>query len=178
MKKTLLTVALLIFTFTVSAQIKDVTKETKTTTVTVNNGQKVDKIVKTTKTDAEQEIKFKDADSKKLNKDIIPTPVEVNSQTTITANGTTVAEIDRSSYYMMDGKNYHFVTDRAGGYRVASPTDVDYGTMRKASNNNFIFKHEGKTSIAHFDANGDLVVETYDDNGTGLIVQTYSLVKK
>lgn len=178
MKRALLTTALLVFTFTMGAQIKNVTKETKTTTVTVNNGQKVDKIVKTTKTDAEQQLEFKDADSKKLNKDVMPTPVQVNSQTTITANGTTVAEIDRSSFYMMNGQNYQFVTDRAGGYRVASPDNVNYGTMRKASNNNYIFKYNGKTSLAHFDADGNLVVETYDDNGNGVIVETYSLVKK
>lgn len=177
MKKALLTTALLVFTFSLSAQIKNVTKETKTTTVTVNNGQKVDKIVKTTKTEAEQQLELKNADSKKLNKDVMPTPVEVNSTTTITANGVPV-EVDRSNYYTLNGKRYHFVSDKRGGYNIGTTENANFGTMRKTSNNNYIFKYDGRTSIAHFSDDGSLVVETYDDNGLGLIVETYSLVKE
>lgn len=178
MKKALLTTAILIFSLSLSAQNTNVTKETKTTTVTVNNGEKAKKIVKTEKTNAVQELKFKDADSNKLNKDVAPSPVMVNSSTVISTDGTPIAEINRSSFYMMNGDSYQFVTDNMGGYKVASPTNVNYGVLRKASNNSYIFKYNGNTSIAHFNENGDLIVETYDDNGSGVTVETYSLVKK
>lgn len=178
MKKALLTTAILFFGLTLSAQNTNVTKETKTTTVTVNNGERPKKIVKTEKKNEVQELKFKDADSKKLNKDLAPTPVMVNSSTVISTDGTTVAEINRSNFYTMNGNNYQLVTDNLGGYKIASPTDVNYGVLRKTSNNNYIFKSNDKISVAYFNQNGDLVVESYDDNSNGVTVETYSLQKK
>ena len=103
---------------TASAQVnKNVTKETKTTTFTVDDGDAKKKVVKTERTDATQNIELKDANSKKLNKDVKPTPVQVNSTTTISGDGIPAQQVERTSYYQMNGQKYRFVTDKTG-YRI------------------------------------------------------------
>lgn len=94
---------MLAFSITLSAQNKNVQKETKTTTVTVDNGTREQKVVKTESVEAQQEIKLKNAKSKKLNKEVKETPVLVKSSTTISGDGIPTQEIDRSSYYEMNG---------------------------------------------------------------------------
>ncbi|WP_159799081.1 hypothetical protein [Flavobacterium sp. MK4S-17] len=158
-----------------NAQVnKNVTKETKTTTVTVNNGQEKKKLVKQESTDAVQDIELKDAESKKLNKDIKETPVAVTKSTTISGDGIPTQQLGSTTYYTMDGQDYVFITDRMG-YRIATEKDKKYGVLRKTSNDNYIYKTKDKTSIGYFKDNGDFVVETYNDNTDGVTVETYSL---
>ena len=163
---------------TATAQVnKNVTKETKTTTVTVDDGDEKKKVVKTEKTDATQNIELKDAKSKKLNKDVKPTPVQVNSTTTISGDGIPAQQVERTSYYEMNGRKFRFVTDKTG-YRIFTPDNTDYAVLRRTSNNNYIYRTGNRTSIAYFDANGNLVVETYDDKTDGVTVETYTVVKQ
>lgn len=163
---------------TATAQVnKNVTQETKTTKVTVDNGEQKRQVVKTEKTDATQNIELKDANSKKLNKDMKPTPVQVNSTTTISGDGIPAQQVERTSYYQMNGQKYRFVTDKTG-YRIFTPDNADYGILRRTSNNNYIYRTGDRTSIAYFDANGNLIVETYNDKTDGMTVETYTVVKQ
>lgn len=177
MKNLIITSLLLAFSITLSAQNKNVQKETKTTTVTVNDGTKAKKVVKTERTEAQQDIKLKDAKSRKLNKDIQPTPVHVNSSTTISGDGIPLQEIDRSSYYEMNGRRFQFVSDKTG-YRIILPDNENYGVLRRTSNNNYIYRTKDRTSVGYFDKNGNFVVETYDDNTDGVTIETYTRVKE
>lgn len=158
---------------TLSAQVnKNVTEETKTTTVTVNNGSTPKTVTKTEKTSAQQNIELKDAESKKLNKDVKATPTMVTSTTTV--SGTNVpTQVSSSSYYTMDNTRYQFVTDPAG-YRISAPDNTNYAIIRKGANNNYIYKTKDKTSIGYFDANGNFVVESYDEKTDGITIQTYT----
>jgi hypothetical protein len=158
---------------TLNAQVnKNVTEETKTTTVTVNNGSTPKTVTKTEKTSAQQNIELKDAESKKLNKDVKATPTMVTSTTTV--SGTNVpTQVSSSSYYTMDNTKYQFVTD-ASGYRISTPDNTNYAIIRKAANNNYIYKTKERTSIGYFDANGNFVVESYDEKTDGITIQTYT----
>ena len=167
---------MLVFGIAMNAQNTNVTKETKTTKVTVNNGEKPRTVVKTEKREAQQNIELKDADSKKLNKDIKQTPEKVNASTTISGDGIPTQEIDRSSYYSINGQNYQFVTDKTGGYKIYAPDKSDYGVLRRTSNNNYIYKSKDRISVGYFDGNGNFVVESYDDKTDGVTVETYTRV--
>lgn len=160
---------LLAMGLTATAQVnQNVTKESTTTTVTVNNGAKPRTITKTETTEAKQNIELKDANSKKLNKDVKDSPVEVSSSTTIQGDGI-------PSYYEMNGQRYVFVTDKSG-YKIASPTVRNYGVVRKTANGNYIYRTANSTSVGHFDETGNFVVETYDDKTDGVTVETYTKV--
>lgn len=172
--KNIAVVIMLSLGLTVSAQVnKNVTKETKTTKVTVNDGANPKTVTKTETRNASQNIELKDAESKKLNKDIQPTPVQVTATTTVSGDGVPTQVIDRSSFYTMNGERYQFVGDRAG-YRISSTGNANYGTLRKTSNNNYIYTTKDRTSVGYFDANGNFVVETYDKNTDGITVETYT----
>jgi len=159
--------------FSLNAQVnQNVTKESKTTKVTVTDGKTPKTLTKTETRNAQQNIELKDADSKKLNKDVQPTPVQVNSTTTVSGDGVPT-QINQTSFYTMNGERYQFVTD-ANGYKIASPGNVNYGVLRKTSNNNYIYTTGTRTSTGYFDANGNFVVETYDKGTDGVTVETYT----
>ncbi|MFP5436904.1 MAG: hypothetical protein ACLGH8_03910 [Bacteroidia bacterium] len=147
----------------------NVTKETTTTTVTVNNGTgKPKKVTKTETMESKQNIELKDADSKKLNKEMKSTDVQVASSTTVKGDGI-------PTYYEKNGTRYIFVTDK-NGYKIASPNDIGYGVIRKTSDGRYIFRTKNGTSIGKFDETGNFVVETYDDKNDGFMVETYTKV--
>lgn len=156
---------------TATAQVnQNVTKESTTTTVTVNNGTKPRQITKTETTEATQTIELKDANSKKLNKDVKPSPVQVSSSTTIQGDGI-------PTYYELNGQRYVFMTEK-NGYRIASPTVRNYGVVRKTPNGNYIYRTTTSTSMGYFDDKGNFVVETYDDKTDGVTVETYTKVQQ
>jgi len=153
-----------------NAQVKNVTKESTTTTVTVDNGTgKPKKVVKTENTEATQNIELKDADSKKLNKDIMVSPAQVTSSTTVTGDGI-------PTYYESNGTRYTFTTDRSG-YRISTPQVKDHGVVRKMSNGQYIYRTKDGVSIGHFDTNGNFVLETYDDKTDTVATETYTKVQ-
>lgn len=175
--KYLTLIAALAFSYSMSAQNTNVQKETKTTTVTVNNGKEKKKLVKTEELEATQDVELEDAESNKLNKNVKQTPVRVQSSTTVAVDPDFNREIGQISNYTMNGQDYVFVTDKMG-YRISSSANKEYGVLRKTSDNRYIFKTKDKTSIGYFDANGNLVVESYDNDRDGVIKETYTIVKK
>ena len=179
MKKIFATAILFAFGITANAQVdqKQVTKESTTKTVTVNNGETKRKISKTERTEAVQDVELKDAESNKLNKDIKQTPVKVQKTTTISGTGIPTQQIGSSTYYQYDGQNYRFMTD-ASGFQISSPDDKEYGVLRKLSNGTYIYRTSDKVSVGHFDDNGNFVVETYDDKNDRIMVETYTKVQK
>ncbi len=175
--KKLAIIVMLGFGLTVSAQVnKNVTKESTTTVTKVNDGTAERKIVKTESRTAQQNIELQNAESNELNKNIKPTPVQVTQSTTLSGDGIPTQEIDRSSYYTMNGQRFQFSTDR-GGYRVTTGNNQNVGVLRKTSNNNYIYRNGNTTSYGYFDRDGNFVVETYDDKTDGVTVQTFSRVK-
>lgn len=155
-----------------NAQVnKNVTQETKTTKVTVNDGAQPKSVTKTETKNATQNIELKDAESKQLNKDVKPTPVQVTSTTTVAGDGVPT-QVNSTSYYTMNGRSYQFVSDPAG-YRIVTDNN-NYGTLRKTSNNNYIYTTDKNTSIGYFNADGNFVVETYDRNNDKITVETYT----
>jgi hypothetical protein len=178
MKTTILGIAAFLFSLNNQAQNKDVIKEVKTTVTTVKDSEGEKKLIKTQEIQKVQNIELKDADTKTINKDIKETPVEVTATTAITANGVTkVVDVDRSAYYDLDGVRYH-VSLSEKGYNISSDNGKKPAILRKTANNNYIYKLKNKISFASFDANGNLVLETYDDKTDTILIETFIIAKE
>ena len=164
-----------LFSLGLQAQNQDKKVETVTTTTTVKDNKGERKVVKKEQTQEVQNIELKDVPKGTLNTDIAPSPTQVTSTTTLNVDGQErVVDVDRSAYYSYNGEKYQVLADKSG-YTVNSPNNVSL--LRKTANNTYIYKNKEKFSIGHFDANGNLVLETYDDKSDKVTVEVYNLQK-
>ncbi|MGZ9733871.1 hypothetical protein [Flavobacterium sp. GNP002] len=178
MKTIILGIAAFLFTVNIQAQNKNVKSEVKTTVTTVKNSDGQKKSVKTQEVKEIQKIELKDAESNALNKERKETPVEVTAITSITANGVTnIVDVDRSAYYDLNGEKYE-VKLAESGYTIYQPNAEKAAVLRKTSNNNYIYSSKNKTSYGYFDANGNLVLESYDAKTDKITVETFVIIKK
>jgi hypothetical protein len=178
MKTLILAMVAFLFTVNIQAQNKNVKSEVKTTVTTVKNSDGQKKSVKTQEVKETQKIELKDAESNALNKERKETPVEVTAITSITANGiTNIVDVDRSAYYDLNGEKYE-VKLAESGYTIYQPNAEKAAVLRKTSNNNYIYSSKNKTSYGYFDANGNLVLESYDDKTDKITVETFVIIKK
>ncbi|CAM4054344.1 hypothetical protein FLSI110296_11310 [Flavobacterium sinopsychrotolerans] len=167
-----------LFTLNIQAQNKNVKSEVKTTVTTIKDSKGEKKLIKTQEIKEIQNIELKDADSNALNKEMKDTPVQVTAITAVTANGVTnIVDVDRSAYYNLNGQKYQ-VSLAETGYNMYLPNKEKAAVLRKTSNNNYIYKAKNKTSFGYFDANGNLVLESYDDKTDKVIVETFIMVKE
>ena len=167
-----------LFTLNIQAQNKNVKSEVKTTVTTIKDSKGEKKLIKTQEVKEIQNIELKDADSNVLNKEMKDTPVQVTAITAVTANGVTnIVDVDRSAYYNLNGQKYQ-VSLAETGYNIYLPNKEKAAVLRKTSNNNYIYKAKNKTSFGYFDANGNLVLESYDDKTDKVIVETFIMVKE
>lgn len=167
------------FSFYASAQNTNVTETSKTTVTTVKDSDGERQVVKEQKTQEAQDIKFKDTKGDPLNKEMAATPTSVTTVTQITnPDGTTrTVDVDRSAVYTSSsGKKYDVKLD-AAGYRVTSDELKKPAMLRKTSTNSYIYRTKDKTSIAYFDTEGNIVLETYDDKSDKVSIEKFTRVK-
>jgi len=177
MKTIILGMAAFLFALNIQAQNKNVKSEVKTTVTTIKDSDGKKEIIKTQDVKEVQNIELKDADSNVLNKEVKETPVAVTATTAVSANGMTkVIDVDRSSYYVLNGKKYQVSNDK-GGYKMVYPDGKNTAILRRTSNNNYIYKTKTNTSFGYFDADGNLVLETYDEKTDKITITTYTNVK-
>ncbi len=175
MKNLILSAAVLLLTIGANAQNKNVTSTSNTTVTTVKDSDGEKKMVKTQSLNATQNVELQNAESNELNKDVKASPVQVTASTTITApDGTTrVVDVDRSAYYSLGAQRFQVSVDNTG-YTMMSDKNEKAGILRQLSNNSYIYRNGDRTSFGYFDANGNLVLETYDDKTDKITVQTFS----
>lgn len=177
MKIIMLGIAAFLFSINTEAQKKNVKSEVTTNITTVKNSDGKKEVIRTKEIEEVQRIELKDADSKVLNKEIKESPVEVTATTRITENGVTkVIAVDRSAYYNLDGVKYQVASDKSG-YAMFAPDGERAAILRKTSNNNYIYKAKDKTSYGYFTADGNLVLENYDEATDTVTITTYNVEK-
>ncbi len=178
MKALIISTLALLLSINSQAQNTNKKTEVKTTTTTVKDGKTQKKIVKTEEIKEVQDIKLEPAKPGTLN---IPMKdnqeVDVTKKTQVTVNGVTQSvDVDRSAYYTFNGQQYQVASDNTG-YTMTLPDVEDKIILRRTSNNNYIFKNKDKLSVGYFDAEGNLVVETYDEKTDTVVLEKYIVVK-
>ena len=154
-----------------NTNVKDVTKKT-TTTVKDSDGTR--QVVKEENSKSKQKIELQNADSKALNKDMKDSPIEMMSTTTITnPDGTTrTVAIDRSSAYQFEGKNYMLSLDPSG-YVVSDSENIKIGLLRATTTNSYIYRGPNSISIGYFDVDGNMVLDTYNEDSDQVTTRTF-----
>lgn len=178
MKTTFLGLLAIVFSANCFAQNTNVQQEVKTTVTTIKDSDGEKKIIKKEKIQEVQDIELKDAESKKINKEMADTPVKVTSATEVTVDGVTrTVDVDRSAYYLLNGQKYQVAVDKSG-YSMTIPESKKMALLRKTSNNNYIYVNKNKVSVGYFDNDGNLVLETYDEKNDKMILEKFELIKK
>lgn len=178
MKTIILGIVAFLFAFNVQAQNENIKSEVKTTVTTIKDSDGKKEVIKTQDVKEVQNIELKDADSNVLNKEVKETPVNVTAVTKVSTNGVTeFVDVDRSAYYLSNGKKYQISNDKKG-YTMRYPDGKKSAILRRTSNNNYIYKTNTDTSFGYFDANGNLILETYDSKTDHVTVTTYTIIKQ
>lgn len=175
MKTTILGMFAFLFSLSIQAQNQNKKTETVITTTTVKDDSGERKLVKKEEIKEVQNIELKDVPPGTLNTDIQATPTQATVTTKVSVDGDEkIVDVDHSAYYSYNGEKYHVLADRSG-YTVNSPNAISL--LRRTSNNNYIYKNKNKFSVGHFDANGNLVLETYDEKTDKVTVEVFNLQK-
>lgn len=170
----LIGIALAIFGSTQAQETpQNVVKESKTTVQTIKDSDGERKMVKTATTSSSQELKFQDAESNALNKDLAPTAV--SSQTTITittpSGKTRQVDEDRSARYVLNNEHYYISIDEVG-YSIFTTEGKKVGVLRHVGYNSYLITLKNMQGYASFDANGNLNVQNYDAKRDEISQQT------
>lgn len=148
---------------------------TKTVTQSKKDSDGIKKMSKSEVTKEVQKVKLGSEKEGTINVPIIDSAVEVTKITTVTNpdGSTRTVDVDRSAYYESNGTKFKLDLDQQG-YSIFNGSEK-YGILRKTSINSYIYNVKDKTSIAYFDINGNLIVETYDPNLNQMVSEKYML---
>lgn len=175
MKTIMLGVFALLLSLSTQAQNQNKKSETITKVTTVKDDKGEHKVVKKEVVNEVQNIELQEVPKGTLNTDIAPSPTQATVTTSVNVDGVErVVDVDHTAYYSYNGEKYHVLADQAG-YTVNSQNAVSL--LRRTSNNNYIYKNKDKFAVGHFDANGNLVLETYDEKTDKVTVEIFDLQK-
>lgn len=177
--KTIVTTLAIFFALNIQAQNKNIQTEVKTTVTTIKDSEGEKKLVKSEVTKEEQKVGV-EVEKEKAGTKNIPmanNPVEVTTATAINTDGKTkVVDVERSTYYMNNGKRYEIKSDE-GGYTMKVPDEKYNAVLRKTSNNNYIYYNKNKYALGYFDAEGNFILETYNNKSDKVTVEKYTIAK-
>lgn len=162
----------------VHAQNVNVKSETKEEVTTIKDSKGVKQVEKKVVTKELQPVEV-DATKRhgkngKNMPQVTTNPVEVVETTSVSVDGNVkYVDVDRSAYYMYNGNKYELKRN-AKGYTFHGDKGVNNGFLRKTSDNQYIFINKGEMSVAHFDANGNLVIDTYDKESDSIKTVIYT----
>lgn len=177
MKSIIVSAFALLFSLNSFAQNQNSKTEVKTTVTTVKDSDGQKQVVKTEEVKEVQNIELKEAQPNTLNIEMKDSPVQVVATTKVNVDGVSrVVDVDRSAYYSSNGQKYQVALDK-NGYTMTIPNKTRTATLRKTSNNNYIFRNRNKVSFGYFDANGNLILETYDERTDKVTVEKFDLQK-
>lgn len=177
MKTIILGSTALLFSLGIQAQNQNKKTETITTTTTVKDNTGTRKVVKQEEIKQVQDIELNEVPAGTKDTNIKPSPVKVTETTKVIVDGETkVVDVDHSAFYSANGEKFQVAADRSG-YTVTSANTKKISLLRRTSNNNYIYRNNDKFSVGHFDANGNLVLETYDEKTDTITTEIYNLQK-
>lgn len=160
---------------------KNISEETTTKTITVDDGKEVvEKKVKIT-TREEQQLELDDNDKNKVNQEVVSSPSKV----------TQIVEVDddldpyydskiKTIHYSYNNNPYVFKRNTNGFLvsEVVSNSETDFGkVMTTSRSNNYVFKSNDYNGIGYFDSNNNFVVEYFDTSKNAIVKKVFTLNK-
>lgn len=138
----------------------DKIEKTQVTKTTVNNGATSDTRTKKVTTTSEREIALNPADEGQVNQSLAS---DMKTRTNVTYSGD-------------DNTNYRLKAEKSGYsvMRMNGKDSKNQAKMRKLSSG-YMYQDSKGTSYAHFDKNGNLIVETYNKNNDTIEMRTYKV---
>ena len=178
MKTTCILAMAFLFSLNFQAQNVNVQETNKTTVTTVKNSEGNKKFTKNEKIREVQNIELNEVKPNTRNTDMkeSPTTTTTTTKTTGPDGATSTTVHSEQSYYLINGKKYILNPD-ASGY-ILRYGNKKPALLRKTATDNYVYISKDKTSFAHFDTNGNLVLETYDTKSDKIITETYLITKK
>ena len=178
MRNFILNIAVLLFTLGIYSQNTNLKSEEKIETTTIKDSKGEQKIVKKEVVTETQDIKFVHPESKKTNKKMKPTEVNVSTTSQVIVDGETkYFDVDHSSYYNLNGTKYEIKSDKKGYILLNRDKKTATGVLRKTQNNSYILRTKDKVSVGYFDTNGDLILETYDPETDNMVLEKFEVEK-
>ncbi|MCX7548426.1 hypothetical protein OS188_10735 [Xanthomarina sp. F1114] len=160
---------------------KNVSEETTTKTIKVDDGKEVvEKKVKIT-TREEQQLKLDKADKNKVNQDVVSSPSKVTQ--------TVEVDDDSDSYYDSKIKTIHYSYNdkpyvfkrNSNGFlvsQVVSNSETEFGkAINTSRSNNYVFKSNNYNGIGYFDSNNNFIIEYYDTSKNAIVKKVFTLKK-
>lgn len=176
MKTIILGAFALLLSVNLQAQNQNKKSETVIKTTTVKDDKGEHKVVKKEVTNEVQNIELNEVPKGTLNTDMKPSPTQATTTTIVNVDGQErVVDVDHSAYYSNNGEKYQVLADNSG-YKVTNNTS-GISLLRRTSNNNYIYRNKDKFAVGHFDANGNLVLETYDEKSDKVTSEVFTLQK-
>jgi hypothetical protein len=175
--KAIIIIIALIFSLNVQTQNVNIKETTQTTVTTVKNSQGDKKYTKKENVREVENIELKQAKPHTINVEMKDSPTRSTTTTNITnSDGTNASfNVKQSSYYMINGNKYTLNQDGSG--YVLTSGNMRSALLRKTSTGSYVFVSKTKTAIGHFDVNGNLIIETYDNKSDKIITETYLITK-
>ena len=171
-------IACILLTTTIGlAQNQNVQKETLVTTTTIKDSKGEQKIVKTEEIKEIQKVAIGEEKPGTKNIPQVEAPIDVTKTTQVAINGTVrTVDVKHATHYTSNGVKYELESDDLG-YSVIIPNNKKRALLRRTSNDNYIYSNKNKIAVAHFDAEGNLILETYDEKTDRIKTEKLELVK-
>lgn len=176
--KKLCAIASILLTTTIGiAQNQNVQKETLVTTTTIKDSKGEQKIVKTEEIKEIQKVAIGEEKPGTKNIPQVEAPIDVTKTTQVAINGIVrTVDVKHATHYTSNGVKYELESDDLG-YSVIIPNNKKRALLRRTSNDNYIYSNKNKIAVAHFDAEGNLILETYDEKTDRIKTEKLELVK-
>ncbi len=178
--KNLFLIAAFILSGTLLAQMEptEVKKETEVQTVKTNHGGKVTKksVKVVTKETANVELDKNDKD--KIDQNRVGATTKVEKEVYVdNGDSSGYNMLTKETYFVSDGGNYAFSPNEQGFGMTFNPENeasVEIGNSWISSNEGYyIVEGETQSGIGHFNANGDFVLEFYNNETRQVEVKVY-----
>lgn len=165
MKKLLLIFTLAAFTSAFAQENTNTIKETTTTKTAVKDSKGTKVSSKSMTVSEKQRLELQAKNSNQTNQEVKMSPVKVNTEVS----------------YGYEGNRFQFLNQKdKDGYRLMNvrdnKTQNEYAIIKPTSQDGYyIYSKDGKSSFGYFNADGNFVVERYDENLDAIVSDVYKL---
>lgn len=165
MKHFIIIGAMLLSTITFAQKTKNTSSETVITKKTVTDNQGTRTATQRASQTTSQKMRLNKEDANKVNQSVVMEPVEV----------------DTDVNYEFEGNHFQFLDEEdREGYRLMTVrdnvADREYAIIKPSSQDGYyIISRDGKSSFGYFNAEGNFVVERYDEQTGKVVSDVYNL---